>query len=266
MKSSIAQLFDLSGKTAIVTGGAMGIGQGIALRLAEAGAGVVIADLNQEHGQATIKQIQSIGGSALFIQANVSNTGEIHKVIADTLHAFGSLDILVNNAGVYPLASALDLTEDSWDRVLDINLKGAFFFAQAAARQMVQAGHGGRIVNIASIDAVRPTGLLAHYDASKGGIVMMTKALALELGHQQITVNVIAPGAIETPGAAKAPSISMENSRITTSATASFVSRIPLGRQGTPDDIGKVALFLASGASDYINGAVIVVDGGYLLS
>ena len=251
-----ADLFDLNGNVAIVTGGAMGIGQGIALRLAEAGASVMITDVNLQAAQATVAQIRDKGGKAEATKADAANVADAKRAIEETVRAFGRLDILVNNAGIYPFAPALEVTEALWDKVLDINLKGVFFTAQAAAQEMLREGHGGKIVNIASIDALHPTGMLVHYDASKGGVVMVTKALALEFGPQHILVNAIAPGAIQTPGASS-PASSEEMMQ-------AFTARIPLRRMGAPDDIAKVVLFLASAASDYMTGSVIVVDGGFL--
>lgn len=253
---SIADLFNLTGKVAIVTGGAMGIGQGIALRLAEAGASVMITDVNLEAAQATVTQIRTAGGKAEAVKADAASVADAKRAVEETARAFGRLDLLVNNAGIYPFAPALEVTEALWDKVLDINLKGLFFTAQAAAQEMLREGHGGKIVNIASIDALHPTGTLVHYDASKGGVVMVTKALALELGPHHILVNAIAPGAIQTPGASS-PAMTEE-------MTQAFTARIPLRRMGIPDDIAKVVLFLASSAADYMTGSVVVVDGGFL--
>lgn len=253
---SITQLFDLTGKAAIVTGGAMGIGQGIVLRLAEAGAAVMITDINLEAANNTVNQIRSKGGKAEAIKADASSVADARRTVQETVRAFGRLDILVNNAGIYPFAPALQMTEELWDKVLDINLKGLFFYSQAAAQEMMNEGHGGKIINIASIDALHPTGNLVHYDASKGGVVMVTKALALELGPHNITVNAIAPGGIQTPGAS-GPAVSDEFMQ-------AFISKIPLRRMGVPDDIARVVFFLASGASDYMTGSLVVVDGGFL--
>lgn len=255
-KQSIAQLFDLTGKVAIVTGGAMGIGQGIAFRLAEAGAAVMIADVNLEAAEDTASQIRVEGGKAKAIKADASSVADAKRTVQETVRAFGRLDILVNNAGVYPLAPALEVTEALWDKVMDINLKGLFFYTQAAAQEIVNEDHAGKIINIASIDALHPTGNLVHYDASKGGVVMVTKALALEFGPRNISINAIAPGGIQTPGASS-PSTSDE-------MIQAFAARIPMRRMGVPDDIAKVVLFLASSASDYMTGSVVVVDGGFL--
>ena len=155
-KQTIAELFDLSGKGAVVTGGAMGIGQGIAFRLAEAGAGVMIADINLEAANQTVQEIKSRGGKAQAVYADVRSAADAKKVAKAMVEAFGSLDILVNNAGIYPLVPLLQVTEELWDRVLDVNLKGGFLYAQASAEEMIKAGHGGRIINIASIDALKP--------------------------------------------------------------------------------------------------------------
>ena len=252
----IEQLFDLTGKVAIVTGGAMGIGQGIALRLAEAGAAVVVADVSLAAAEDTASQICAVGGKAKAIRADAASVADATHTVQETVRDFGRLDILVNNAGIYPMVSALEVTEALWDKVLDINLKGLFFYTQAAAGEMVKESHGGKIINIASIDGLHPTGNLVHYDASKGGVVMVTKALALEFGPRNITVNAIAPGAIRTPGAG--------GSAVPEEVLQSFAARIPMRRMGMPDDIAKVVLFLASSASDYMTGSVVVVDGGFL--
>ena len=269
-QKSIAQLFDLSGRVALVTGGAMGIGKAIADRLSEAGAAVMIADIDPKKGEESTKELKDKGRKIAFVPTDVSKLESIEKAVESILSTFGSLDILVNNAGIFPFMPALNLTESQWDKVLDINLKGAFFLAQKAAQKMIQKGQGGRIINIASIDGFHPTGNLAHYDASKGGLVMLTKSLAVEFGKSDINVNAIAPGGIQTPGAQEISSNMMQASGLTSEQMVeigkAFTARIPLGRQGDPDDIATVALFLASDASRYITGETIIVDGGYLLS
>lgn len=260
----IAQLFDLRGKTAIVTGAALGIGQAIAQRLAEAGATVVIADVNIEAAQATAAAIVERGGQALALRADASSVADAQATVRQAAERFGHLDILVNNAGIFPFAPVLELTEAQWDRVLDLNLKGAFFFAQAAARQMVAQGNGGAIVNVASVDGLHPTGYLAHYDASKAGLIMVTKSLAKEIGPHAIRVNAIAPGGIQTPGVAAAAA-SVPQQELGGEQATDAMAHIPLGRIGQPDEIATVALFLASPAASYMTGSLVVADGGYLL-
>lgn len=266
-KLSITQLFDLTGQAAIVTGGAKGIGQGIALRLAEAGAAVMIADVDLAAAQDTAQLIHQQGGKADVCRADLGQISAAQQTVDTTIQAFGRLDILVNNAGIFPFASALEMTEEQWDHVLDINLKGAFFFAQAAARGIIAGKHTGSMINIASVDAFHPTGFLAHYDASKGGMRMLTKSLAMEFAPYNLRVNAIAPGGINTPGAASGTATMLQASHANISQVAEqFLARIPLKRMGEPDDIAMVALFLASAASAYMTGDCLIVDGGYLLS
>lgn len=264
---SVAKFFDLKGKSAIVTGGALGIGQAIALRLAEAGATITISDVNLDAANATVEQIRAQGGKSQAVLADAASVADAKRVVEMTLAVFGSIDILVNNAGIFPFSPATQTTEDQWDQVLGVNLKGAFFYSQAAAQKMIEAGRSGKIIMIASIDALRPTGNLAHYDASKAGMLMLTKSLALEFGRHKINVNAIAPGGIQTPGVqSQAAAITKATGMSPEQMSKSFVSRIPLGRMGEPDDIAKVVLFLASAAADYMTGSLLVVDGGYLLS
>jgi 2-deoxy-D-gluconate 3-dehydrogenase len=267
---TISQLFNLKGLTALVTGGALGIGQAIVDRLSEAGASVVIVDINEKDSLETVAELQRSGRKVSFIKTDVRKLTEIQSAVDFTVKQYGSLDILVNNAGVFPFSQALYLDEETWDRVLDINLKGAFFMAQKAAAKMLESGKGGKIINIASIDAIHPTGNLTHYDSSKGGMVMMTKSLALEWSKSGITVNSVAPGGINTPGAQQISASMIKAAGLTpeqiTALGKAFTARIPLGRQGEPDEIATVVLFLASPAASYITGENIVVDGGYLLS
>ncbi len=265
MNSSIADLFDLKQRIALVTGAAVGIGAKIAERLAEAGACVGVVDIDVEGANRTAERIRASGGIAQAFTCDVARMDQVRHTVKKVAAELGRIDILVNNAGVFPVAPALELTETSWDRVLDINLKGAFFMAQCAAEHMLQQGDGGSIVNIASIDGLHPSGRLVHYDASKGGLIMMTRSLALELGGHRIRVNAVAPGAIQTPGAEAAMS-AMAGPGSAAQVKSQFTSRIPLGRMGEPDDIAKAVLFLASRAADYITGSTLVVDGGYLLS
>jgi len=264
---TIAQLFDLSGKGAVVTGGAMGIGQAIAFRLAEAGASVMIADIDLEAANQTVEQIKATGGKAQAIGADARSAADAKKVTQATVEAFGSLDILVNNAGIYPMSPIMYISEELWDSVLDLDLKGVFLYSQAAAQEMVKAGHGGKIVNMASVDALHPRGSVAPYNAAKGGVVMLTKALALELASHQILVNAVAPGTVRTPGTDAAREIIKQATGITDEQIAQgFSQRLPLQRVAEPDDIAKVVLFLTSAAADYMTGSLLLVDGGTLLA
>lgn len=258
----LRHLFDLHGKAALVTGGAMGIGLGIATRLAEAGADVMISDVNlQAAKDAAAKLASQTGARVRAVKADVSNAGDDKLAVEATVREFGRIDVLVNNAGIYPFSPALLTPEALWSKTIDINLKGTFLMAQAAANEMVREKHGGVVVNIASIDGFHPTGSLAHYDASKGGVVMLTKALAKEWGANSIRVCAIAPGGIATPGAAAA----MPKDAPPIDAGA-FYAKQPIPRAGTPDEIAKVALFLASEAASYVTGTTVVVDGGALVS
>ncbi len=235
----------------------MGIGAACARRLAELGAKVAILDRDAAHAEATAAEIIEEGDSAQRYVCNVDDVASVEYAIRCVVEELGRVDVLVNNAGVFPSMAALELSEAMWDRVLDVNLKGAFFCAQLAARRMVQQGTGGSIVNIASVDAMHPTGGLAHYDASKGGLVMLTRSLARELAPHRIRVNAVAPGAIETPGASGIlgdPAVRAE-----------FAAKIPLRRMGVPDDIARAVAYLATDASDYVTGSTLVVDGGYLV-
>lgn len=174
---AIADLFDLTGKCAIVTGGAMGIGQGIAFRLSQAGADVMIIDIEPEAANETAEQIKARGNRAHFVLNDVSNALDAEKTVKNAVENLGGLDILVNNAGVYPFASTLKISEEMWDRVHNTNTKGLYFYSKAAANEMIRSGHGGKIVNIASVGALHPTGGLSHYDASKSAVVALTKAM-----------------------------------------------------------------------------------------
>jgi len=266
-RPAIEQLLDLSGKRAIVTGGAQGIGQAIAFRLAEAEASVMIADIDLDAANETVEHIRSEGGSAEAIAADASSAWDAQKAVQATVDTFGGLDILVNNAGIFPLMPVLNVSEDLWDKVIDINLKGAFLYSKVAGEVMAEGGQGGRIINLASVDALHPNGMATHYNASKGGVLMLTKAMALELAPYRIQVNSVSPGGITTPGTEKAregvtKSMGLRDEDI----LQGWIQRVPLGRMGEPDEIARVVLFLAGRAADFITGANILVDGGYLLS
>lgn len=260
----LSELLDLNGKAAIVTGGAKGIGQGIAYRLAEAGAAVLVADLDEVAAQATVKQLTDKGWKAENFKVDVSDEAQVQAMIVTCKEKFGSVDILVNNAGIYPPAPVAQMSEEGFERVMRVNLRSVFLTTKHAAGVMKSQG-GGRIINITSIDALHPSMIgLAHYDASKHGAWGFTKNSALELAEHNIWVNAIAPGGISTPGvAAMSQGASAEQMAASTKA---FMGKIPMHRMGESDEIGTVALFLASDMSSYMTGSQIVVDGGALLS
>ena len=261
----VSKLLDLSGKSAIVTGAAMGIGYGIAYRLAEAGAAVTVADVNLAAAQSAVVRLKAAGRKAQAVKCDVSLETDAVATVSAAVKAYGGLDILVNNAGIFPFKPMLEMDEALWSKVHDVNLKGVFLCSREGAKQMVKQGRGRRIINIASIDAFHPSGVgLAHYDASKGGVVMFTKSLALELGPHGILVNGIAPGSIGTQGAQTA--VAGLDAAAPQALSQSFMQRIVLKRVGTPDDIATVALFLASDMARYMTGDTVVVDGGYLVS
>ena len=263
---TVNQILDLSTKAAIVTGGASGIGKAVALRLAEAGAVVMLSDPDEAASRQTVKHIRSRGGKAAFALPNTSFTSDAKQVVTETIQTFGRLDLIVNISGMYPPAPVLSMTEEVWDKALDANLKAIFFFSQSAAKEMTKGGRGGKIINIASFEALHPITQLAHYNASKGGLVMLTKALAMELAPHRILVNAVAPGIIRTPGLEDLLSTLIPTGQPFGELTQFLLPRVPLFRIGEPDDVAKMVLCLSSSAADYMTGQTIVVDGGYLLS
>lgn len=263
---TIAQLFDLSECAAVVTGGAMGIGQAIAWRLTEAGAAVMIADIDQNAANKTADGIRARGGRAQAVYADARSATDAEKVMRATKDAFGRVSLLVNNAGIYPLMPFVDVTDEMLDRTIDVNLKGTFKYSREAARMMIDAGQGGRIVNVASVNGLHPDLARSHYSASKGGVVMLTKAMALELAPLGILVNAVAPGSIMTTPGQKGSTTEYRAAGHHTRDLVVPKTRYPVGRTGVEDDVAKVVLFLASRAADYVCGCVIPVDGGVLLS
>jgi 2-deoxy-D-gluconate 3-dehydrogenase len=256
------ELVDLTGKAAIVTGGAKGIGRGISRRLAEAGAAVLVADVDLLGAERCAAELIAAGGRASAFAVDVSAEGQVRAMVAVCRERFGSLDILVNNAGIFPAAPIAEMTPQLFDRVIAVNLRGLFLCTKLAAVAMIEQGRGGRIVNITSIDALHPSMVgLAHYDASKHGAWGFTKNAALELAPHGIWVNAIAPGGVATPGVA-----AMQADNAGAADIEAFMSRIPMHRMGEPDDIARIALVLASGLASYMTGSQVVVDGGALLA
>ncbi len=262
---TLTDLLDLHGRTAIVTGGAMGIGRGIVERLAEAGASVVVADADLAAAEATAKELTDQHRSVLPMYVDVGDADDVHTLVADTIGWRGRVDILVNNAGIFPSMPVLEMTPDDFDRVIRTNLRGVYLCSREAALRMRGQDSGGRIVNVTSVDALHPSSVgLAHYDASKHGVWGFTKNLALELAPHHIWVNAVAPGAVATPGVAAMQGGSGGTDPQET--LQAFLARIPAGRMGVPDDIARAVLFLASDLASYVTGAQLVVDGGVLLS
>jgi len=249
---------DLKGKVAIITGARRGMGRSHALTLARAGAKVVVADISLEDCQKVVAEIKKSGGQALAVKCDVTKKTEVDTMVKKAIEQWGRVDILVNNAGICQFKPFLELTEEEWDLTLDINLKGYFLCAQAAAKEMVKQ-KSGAIVNIASI-AMGQMGKgmagLAHYTASKGGIAALTKTLALELAPYNIRVNAIAPGAIDTPMAA--------STKTDPKILEATLAMIPLHRMGKSEEVSNLVLFLASDASSYMTGSTVVIDGGWL--
>lgn len=247
----------LAGKVAIVTGASSGIGQGVAIRLARDGADVVIDYRGDDKGAIEAKQqIEQLGRRAITIEADVSNVAEVEKLVDAAWNAFGKADVLVNNAGVEKGSDFVDVTEADYDMVLQVNLKGPFFTTQAFVKRLVAAKMPGRVINMSSVheDMVFPH--FATYCASKGGLRMLMRDLAVELGPKNITVNNIAPGAISTPMNA-----ALLNDKPKLDAV---LANIPLGRLGTVEDVAGLTSFLASDEAAYITGSTFVIDGGLL--
>ncbi|MBB6670783.1 SDR family NAD(P)-dependent oxidoreductase [Cohnella nanjingensis] len=245
-------MHDLNGKVAIVTGSGRGIGKRIAYRLAECGANVVVNYANSEQGASDIvREIAKLGRQAVAVKADVSSVGQIEDMVAKTVELFGRVDILVNNAAIDPMIDFFDVTESFWDRVLDTNLKGAFFCSQACAREMLKLGRG-KIINISSVHGSLTMPRYAAYASTKGGMNAMTRQLALDLAKYNITVNAVAPGATEVEKFTEDPNHDKD----------AVGRQIPLGRIGYPEDVAPVVSFFASADADFVTGQILTVDGG----
>jgi 2-deoxy-D-gluconate 3-dehydrogenase len=246
-------IFDLSGKVAVVTGANTGIGQGIALALAEAGAD--LACVGRTPAEETVAKARALGRRAEIISADLSTIEPVQRVVDETVEKLGGLDVLVNNAGIIRRADAVDFTEEDWDAVVDTNLKSVFFLCQAAGKHMIANG-GGKIINIASMLTFQGGIRVPSYTASKSGIGGLTKLLANEWAAKGVNVNAIAPGYISTNNTTALRADEERNK--------SILDRIPAGRWGDASDLGGAAVFLASRASDYVQGHILAVDGGWL--
>jgi glucose 1-dehydrogenase len=245
----------LLGRKVLVTGSSKGIGRGIAIRLAEEGADVVINYNSDSSGaQEALAEVEALGRRGAIIKANLGTVAEVRDLVARSADALGGLDVLVNNAGIEKHAAFWEVTENDYDAVLNVNLKGVFFSTQAFVQQCIATRRPGKIVNISSVHEELAFPNFAAYCASKGGVRMLTRTLAVELGPMGITINSIAPGAIETPINTK-----LLNDPVKLN---SLVGQIPLGRLGRPTDVAGLAVFLASSDSDYVTGTTYLIDGG----
>lgn len=249
---------NLQGKVAVVTGGSLGIGAGIVRRLAAEGVAVTLDyHIHSDAANAIAAEIQGNGGKVVVVQADVAQVAGMQSLIAEAVQVFGRLDILVNNAGIEAPMSFLDVTEQDFDRQLAVDLKGAYFAAQAAARQMVRQGGGGVIINVSSVHEDLPMVGNAAYCAAKGGLRMLTRTLATELAQHQIRIVNIGPGAIATP--INAATLSDPQKK------AALLGEIPIGRIGTPEDIAAAVAWLASDQASYVTGTTLFVDGGLMV-
>ena len=246
--------FSLEGKVAIVTGANTGLGQGMAVALAEAGADLAL--IGRSSPDETVELAKKTGRKVHVIMADLGSLEPVDTIVGETKEALGSIDILVNNAGIIKRNDSIDFTEEDWDAVMDINLKTLFFLSQKVAREMIAAGKGGKIINIASMLSYQGGIRVPSYTASKSGVMGLTRILANEWAKHGINVNAIAPGYFATNNTA---ALQADESR-----NAEILGRIPSGRWGEPSDLGGAAVFLASRASDYVQGITLPVDGGWL--
>jgi 2-deoxy-D-gluconate 3-dehydrogenase len=253
--SGILDAFKLDGKVAIVTGSERGLGRGMAVALAQAGADIVGVTYVASAPE-TAAAVEAVGRKYVHVQADLSSIEPIQRVVDTALQAFGHIDILVNNAGIITRNDSVDFTEKEWDDVMNVNLKSAFFMCQAVARQFIAQGTGGKIINVASMLSFQGGIRVPSYTASKSGIKGITMLMANEWAKHGVNVNAVAPGYMATDNTTQL--------RADESRSAEIVGRIPAGRWGTPEDLGGAVVFLASKASDYVNGYTIAVDGGWL--
>ncbi|MGC6498973.1 MAG: 2-dehydro-3-deoxy-D-gluconate 5-dehydrogenase KduD [Henriciella sp.] len=246
--------FDLTGKVALVTGANTGLGQGMAIALAEAGADLVLAGRSAPHE--TLARIEPLGRRAHFVMADLQDLESVDQIVSRTEEYLGRIDILVNNAGIIKRNDAIDFTVEDWDSVMNVNLRTLFFLSQAAAKTMISSGRGGKIINIASMLSFQGGIRVPSYTASKSGVMGLTRLLANEWARYRINVNAIAPGYFATNNTAALQADEVRNAEI--------LGRIPSGRWGSPADLGGAVVFLASAASEYVQGVTLPVDGGWL--
>jgi 2-deoxy-D-gluconate 3-dehydrogenase len=258
--------YDLTGRCAVVTGGARGIGYGIADLMTQAGASVLVVDIDGDGAVTAAEKLRAGGARVAAMHADVTDPSVGDHIVARCAEELGPIDILVNNAGIYPMVPITDVTPESYDRVMNLNVRGLTFMARAAALAMIERGKGGVIVNLASIDGFHPSYPgFTTYGTSKGAVVQFTRALALELSPHRIRVNAIAPGGIDTEGAQQMTQLSDLTPDQLQALVDEYLEKVPLGRLGLPSDIAAAAVYLASDAASYVTGSINFVDGGILL-
>ncbi|MEX2738337.1 MAG: SDR family NAD(P)-dependent oxidoreductase [Candidatus Wukongarchaeota archaeon] len=248
----MCEMFDLTGKVAIVTGASRGLGRGMAIGLAKAGANVVVTDILDT--KETVDEVKKLGREALGIKVNVTKKSDVEAMVQQTLEKFGMVDILVNNAGILRIEPTEDMKEEDWDKVLAINLKGQFLCAREVGKHMIKQ-KSGKIINMSSIAGKFGNPQSAAYNASKAGVILLTKTLAIDWGKHNIQVNAICPGAFYTP--------MTEESFKDENLVQMIKTSVPLGRYGEPEDLVGTVIYLASEASNYVTGHALVVDGGW---
>ena len=249
---------EFEGKVAVITGAGMGIGKAIAIAFAEEGASIVVVDVNIDTGQETVETIQNKGGQAIFIQADVSNASDVQQIAVDTINSFERIDVLVNNAGIQHYGSVIETTEEEWDQVLGVNLKSIFLCSKYCIPE-IQKGSGS-VINIASVQGIASQKRVCPYSASKGGAISLTRNMAIDFAADNIRVNCVCPGSIDTPLLRAAAELTGNSQQ----AIEEWADAHVLKRLGQPEEVAQVVLFLASNKASFITGAAYVVDGGLI--
>ena len=261
-ENTLQELISLEGRAAVVTGGARGLGLAICSRLSEAGALVVVADLDGGAAEKAASRISENGGNALGVEVDATDSGSLSELADRTVSEYGRLDIWVNNAGVYPFQDPLEMSDEDWKKVVDLNLSGSFYGSREAAKRMREAGNGGVIINLSSTAGYKAEGpSLAHYVSTKHGVRGLTKSLAVALGGDGIRVLALAPTLIATEGIGEARG-SLQEMTGSDDPLEAFSATLPLGRAGVADDVARVALFCASDLSGFMTGSTLLVDAG----